>query len=258
MALVVLPTFFSMAAGYLLSVYLPPFPNGHERRISVRARQDMWGLSRAVDSSDCKTMNVLPSLDFWVPVKSGNAPLLQAPWGETFQPSIYRVSGYDIYNPYAVGCNNSERFLDWQFKRATIAAYGRPLERDKSDSWYVVDWRHAFITGPRTIFVNIAVIAAFVILSTLLTIVSDWHRFRSLPGWSRIAFLAPVAALVVGVLYLSLYDNLDVVQWVFWTLPESLVGAVAVTIAFLTPLSLALAKIFGQLEFVDKPAVSRV
>jgi hypothetical protein len=252
LAMVTLPTFFAVSGGYLLSNYLPPFPNGHERRISVRARQDMWGLSRVVDSTNCKTMNVLPSLDFWVPVKSGKAPLLQAPWGETFQPSTYRVSGYDIYNPYAVGCNNSERFLDWQFSRATIAAFGRPLDRDKSDSWYIVDW-HAFITGPRTVFVNIAVIVGFLILSTLITFIADWHRFRRLPAWKRIAFVIPVCAVVAGLLYLSLVGNLDIVQWVYWTLPDSPAGAVAVTIAFLAPLCVALAKIFRQLEFVDKP-----
>ena len=253
LAAMLLPPSLSLTAGYLVSVHLPPFPNGQERRISVRARQETWGPQTA-GLPNCKTMNVLPSLDFWIPLRSGKTPVLQAPWGETFQPSAYRVSGFDIYNPYAVGCNNSERFLDWQFQRATITAFGHPLDRDKSDTWYIVDW-HVFVTDPRTQFVNLAVIAGFLLLSTLLWMIGDWYRFRHLSRRVRIASMSLFGAGLCGLLYLIGVHDLDVVQWLSWTLPASLSGVIAVTLPALALLYLAIDRLFRQLEFVDKPGI---
>jgi hypothetical protein len=246
------PTALAVAAGYLLSVYLPPFPNGHERGVSVRARQEPVVWPRSGDTPGCTTMNVLPSLEFWVPARSGKAPLLQAPWGETFQPSTYRISGVDAYNPYAVGCNNSERFLDWQFRRATIAAYGRPLGRDKNDRSYMVDW-HPVVTGSRTRFVNLAFLCGFLMLSTLIAMLADWQRFQWLPRWVWFASGPLIGVFAGGVVLL----NMNVVQWISWTLPDNLAAAIAVSMVPLVLLYLAIDKLFRQLEIAGKPEIPR-
>jgi len=106
-------------------------------------------------------------LDFWVPAKGGKAPLIQAPWGETFQPPVFHESGFDISDPYAVGCGNSERFLDWQFNRATIAVFGRPIPRKKDECCYVAN--SCVVTSPRTQFVTVASMTGFAMLATIVT-----------------------------------------------------------------------------------------
>jgi hypothetical protein len=75
LAAVLLPLLLSISAGYLVSVRLPSLPTAYSRRLSLRARQNLpeWlGYSR---DPDCKTLNVLPPVDFWVLAKDGKAPL---------------------------------------------------------------------------------------------------------------------------------------------------------------------------------------
>jgi hypothetical protein len=52
---------------------------------------------------------------------------IESPWGEQTQPATFLRMGAITYNPYTVAPHNSERFLAWQFARATEAVYGRSL-----------------------------------------------------------------------------------------------------------------------------------
>jgi hypothetical protein len=242
-----------MAGGYLIGVHRASFSNTEERRITVRASQSKFLGSWPAETPDCRTMNILPAMEFWVPVKAGKAPLIRAPWGETFQPSASRRFGFDIYNPYAVGCTNSRSFFDWQFSRATLAVYGRPIALREFPRGDVVD-SHLVITGIRKQAMSVAVIAWYLILGMLIPLIGDWYRFRSLSRPVQVAIYVPAGALAVGVFIVAPRARFDLVQWLAWALPSGLTITIAVAVLILAAFYWATYKLFTQVEFVGKPA----
>ena len=62
--------------------------------------------------------------EYW---QFGHAPEIQAPWGERTQLETYHLLGLPIYNPYGSARENSTAFIEWQFRRATQAIYGRSI-----------------------------------------------------------------------------------------------------------------------------------
>jgi hypothetical protein len=239
-----------------VSVHVPWFPAPLTRGVSVRHSQQLFErhlLSH--DESGCETPNVLPSLEYWIPAKSGRAPVIRSPWGETFQPPAYRESGFVVYNPYAVGCDNSRRFLEWQFNKATVAIFGRPIALDKNVDPYV---EQTPVTEGGRQLIDIAAIIGFSMLSMLIAMVFDWSRFRALPNWLRAAIMSLVGAAACGLFLLAATFKLDVIQWIAWTLPASPTGAIAVLFLALTLLYLAIDRLFRELEFVDKPLRPRI
>lgn len=252
---ILLPFVLPIAAGYLVGIHLPSFLMLYGRGISVWASQGLPQWSRYLREPDCKTLNVIPSLDFWALANEGKAPSIQAPWGETFQPPVFHKSGFDIFNPYAVGCGNSERFLDWQFNRAAIAVYGRPVPRKNDEGGYEVD-SYVVVRSPRTQFVTVAAMTGFAMLIMIVTMLNDWHRFRRLAGPVRVTILSLAAAAGFAVVMPDIGDRFALNQWVSWTLPPSLSGAIAVVIPALAILYWILDILFRQVEIVDKPEAS--
>jgi hypothetical protein len=73
-----------------------------------------------------------PGLSVPIYFLSPDVPVIVAPWGETAEAPVqwrgpWFMGSGRLYNPYWVGPENSERFAQWQFQRATSAIYGRPL-----------------------------------------------------------------------------------------------------------------------------------
>jgi hypothetical protein len=255
LAVILLPIILTLTGGYLVGVHLPFFPAPYARGISVRASQAMPEWVRYRQDSNCKTLNVLPSVDFWALANRGKAPVIQAPWGETFQPPVFRNSGFDIFNPYAAGCENSERFLDWQFSRATTAVYGRPLPRDKNAGWYAV-YSHVVVTSLRTQFVTVAFITGLAMLATIVTLLNNWHRFRRLAASARVTIFSLAGAAGFALVMLDSSNIFILSQWVSWALPQSFAGAAAVAIPSLAILYWVLDALFRRVEIVDKPEPS--
>lgn len=165
---------------------------------------------------------------------------------------MFRVNGFDIFNPWAVGCMNSERFLDWQFNRATLAVFGRPIPRKKDGDWYIVD-SYPVIISLRTQFVTLAAMMGLVMLCMTGALLNDWHRLRRLAGWVRITIMSVIGATGCTFMLLDASDKLVLTQWVSWVLPQSLSGAIAVAIPLLAILCWLLDTLFRQVELVDKP-----
>jgi hypothetical protein len=67
------------------------------------------------------------SIDYWQHAPSGPPTKITAPWGESAVPDTITILGRLLYNPYTTQEQNSERFVEWQFGRATTAVYGRPM-----------------------------------------------------------------------------------------------------------------------------------
>jgi len=240
---------FSFGGGYLVSIQLPSIPTPAFRGIWVRPYQELPQWSGSHEAAECKTPNVLPSLDFWVVAKGGQVPRIEAPWGETFQPPVFRKAGFDILNPYAVGCENSERFLDWQFSRATEAVYGRPLPRDKDESWQT---GHVVVTSLRTQFVNVAFIAASAMLAMMVALLNDWRGFRRISGPARITLMSLPVGAGITVMLLDSANKLPVTQWMSWVLPQSLPAAILLAIVPLAVVYWLLDVLFREVELVDR------
>jgi len=250
LAIVMLPTLLGLSAGYAINIRLPWLPLPYLRGVGVRNARNAGRLLRRDDKHpDCKTPNVLPSLEYWIPVQSGKTLLITAPWGETVQPPIDRVMGLNIYNPYAVGCDSSRRFLEWQFQRAAVAIYGRSIPLDQRVDPYV---ERTAISSLRTQLVTIACVIGFSMVSLVIAMLFDWHRIRLLPDWVRVAMRWVVGATAFALLLWMSFGDIDPIQWVSWTLPVSLPGALAAAIVALLVLYAAIDRLSNHLEFVDR------
>jgi hypothetical protein len=65
--------------------------------------------------------------DAWELTTEGRAPLIVAPWGESYRPMaypLYRGSRFVVYNPYERAESSSTRFVDYQLARAVEAIHG--------------------------------------------------------------------------------------------------------------------------------------
>jgi hypothetical protein len=135
-------------------------------------------------------------LEFW---RTGKAPIIESPWGESWQPETVRLRGVAIYNPYSFGPGSSERFCDWQFRRATEAVYGEAID-------YAYYKTHRLGVRPLTrqarfAILNLFVCACWVMLLVNLLFLSMHWRFRRvfLRGQSALAWLlvAPMACVLL-------------------------------------------------------------
>lgn len=81
-----------------------------------------------------------------------------APWGERLQgdPSM-AVGPLRLYNPYFTGPQNSHRFFEWQFARATTDVYGQAFQ--STDDLRGVAPRHLFTTARLSLSVGLLSLA---------------------------------------------------------------------------------------------------
>jgi hypothetical protein len=85
---------------------------------------DVWQEKKPAGSG---TPNVLVPASFWRWAWGWKAPVIQSPWGEKTEPRTFIRLGFAFYNPYSVAPDNSARFLEWQFARASEAVCGRGI-----------------------------------------------------------------------------------------------------------------------------------
>jgi hypothetical protein len=85
---------------------------------------DTWPGEKATGAG---TPSVLVPASFWRWAGGAVIPAIESPWGEKTEPRTFHRLKMAFYNPYSVAPNNSARFLDWQFARATRAVYGRSV-----------------------------------------------------------------------------------------------------------------------------------
>jgi hypothetical protein len=245
LASILLPTLLAVSSGYELGLRIPRIADTMERGVVVTASGEA---EIANISKDCKMFNVIPPLEFRVRAPADHAPVIRAPWGETFQPATNSFIGFDVYNPYASDCGNSEPFLDWEFARATAAVYGRPIPRDRTAGSYVVVSQLA-IPRIRKQLVTIALMAFCLMLMLLIAILEDWYRLRLLRRvYPRVICLVPALFFIT----LFVLCN-DMSQWLSWALPSNPFGAIALAIVPLALIYWALETMFRHLEFDHKP-----
>ena len=168
-------------------------------------------ISSGSRASQGGTPNVQAPPEFWRST-NGSAPAIESPWGESAQPTTVSILGIRLYNPYAVGRNNSRRFLQWQFGRALQAVYGRTVSAeefreilrsgDLPKTWIPLD-RQA-----RGESLRLACMLAFALILQWFTGCLAWRRFRRLclkvpSSLVTAALVLPPLLLVAADLYLA-------------------------------------------------------
>ncbi len=158
-------------------------------------------------------------LEFWRQAPGGKAPVIEAPWGETVEPTTTSVAGFTLYNPYSVSLRSSRHLLDWQFERATLAIYGRPVAFLQYDAAEASGLRPRTDGLPMRILTleGVAFLALSLVFATELT---NWHRLRRFSAIGRAillwTFLGVPAAAVLGIdLYYRFYGSFSIGQALF-------------------------------------------
>ncbi len=185
----VVPAVAAALAGHF--AYTPTHVHGY--RMPVQLTQGSCGLPTFA----------LP-FNWWERVNTEEIPEIRAPWGETQQPDVDRLGGIRIYNPYSVGCGNSEKFAWWQIERAYLASQGQSA------------FRRAILDG--------AVFSAMALMSTMLVLLAAWWRFITRSAWVR--WTSVIAASIIF-LALALVEMLpqpwrvlqNTVAWLGFVLP---------------------------------------
>jgi hypothetical protein len=143
------------------------------------------------------------ALEYWRRSPDGRPSAIVAPWGESYPPDTLTVLGVTFHNPYSSGAGSSERFIEWQFERATTAVYGRPISLAEYDADGAV--RPPRVTrSPRMQILNGGAILALVLLIAFLGELARWHRLsRTRPGRTiaMVVAVAPMFFVIVDMFY---------------------------------------------------------
>jgi hypothetical protein len=207
------------------------------------------------------TPDVTVSVEFWKHAYDGAAPVIESPWVETFRPAIVSVFGYTLYNSYSTGPNNSPRFFDWQFERATEAVYGRPLNPRQLNVAKKTGLT-PITARARMRILNLAAMALFLLVLIFCRELFRWHRVRALSRLARGLLMTAVAAPPLGAILFLFFTPLggatsisqQLIQWLLLRisalLPDNLL---ALTLAAVLPVALMyllLERLFAKTELL--------
>ena len=193
------------------------------------------------------TLDVDVNHAFWKLAPGGRIPVIEAPWGEKFQPPALRVPGLTFYNPYATAQSSSYEFGDWQFARATRDVYGRAMTpRELAERKY--GKLRAATQTPRMQILTVAAFVAMALGWAWVLELLSWYPLMLIPAWARTALsTAAVLVPVGGVLLLDLLAGTGfrsvsgpALQWVLLAisraLPDSLFAVAGVACLFIAAL----------------------
>jgi hypothetical protein len=251
----IVPMLIAMTGGYLTGV-LVGWGSGFNSWAKVYITAGRGWPPTAVDSS-CATLNVVPPLDYWRPAAGGAAPLVQAPWGETYQLRVVRVHGFDVYNPYATGCHNTARFQDWQYERASMAVYGRLMPKN--------DAKVKARPRARTWILNVGAILTLALLVVFPILMIDWWRLQKLSKgvrrtviWVYLGgvFGASVLPILIGFRDI-IYLPSNAVQVLSWWLPDNMALVILLAAGAPCVIYWALQRVFLASEIVAWTAYAK-
>jgi hypothetical protein len=180
-------------------------------------------------SASHKTPDVRPPLEFW---RTGNAPIIVAPWGESWRPQTVRLGGVAVYNPYSFGPANSASFFEWQFRRATEAVYGEAI--DYADYKSQRPQVRPLMRQARLAILNLSACACWVMLLFNFAFTTMYSRFRLVFAHGQTVLGCLLVALALCVL---LIDWLPGSQ-LSGPITISLVNAVLLRVSALLPAGL--------------------
>lgn len=130
------------------------------------------------------------SLDHWTQT-SDSIPVIRSPWGETAEPYVVRVFNGVYYNPYTTRMTSSDRFVDWQYARATTAVFGVPLERKNHEEGQLYPRR--ITQSARMTIINSA---AALCIGLVLFLALNLHRWHGARNYRTLTELVAGASII--------------------------------------------------------------
>ena len=132
LAVIVIPFCLLPLAGLAIGRALPS-RDGGDRRMSADAAYTYIQQGRYYWSP------TRVPLTYWLrmptrPLPAGATRISQhveivAPWGERVVADTFSILGTTYFDPFTTTNENSTRFVEWQFAKATTAVYGQPISR---------------------------------------------------------------------------------------------------------------------------------
>ena len=155
-------------------------------------------------SASNRRSDVRVPMAFW---GTGKAPIIESPWGESWQPRVVQLGGVKIYNPYSFGPANSTRFFEWQFRRATKAVYGEAIDyADFKRRWPAL---RPLTRQARFAILDLAACAFGLLLMANLAFIATHWRFRRALDHGQQLLLALVLAPMTFVFLIDLAPGND-------------------------------------------------
>jgi hypothetical protein len=244
----ILPVLVGLTAGYVVGIMLHTGRPGRWNDISETTTQ---GWPPSAGQQSCGRKNVTPPLEHWRHSKGGAAETVRSPWGETFTPPVVNIMATKVYNPYAVGCTNSQRFFDWQFVRATAAVYGSSVTLDD----FVHDRHPPARTGTTIQVLTLGAILTIAMLVFVFVALKDWYRLNRLPKWWWSGFYGVLLLGWFGLTFPAGNSTIEGgFQWLSWHLPDNLPAVIGIWASLTLVLGLLLDKLTREAELAPAPA----
>ena len=197
--------------------------------------------------SQCK----LPAA-FWHWAPGGIAPVIEAPWGESYRPEISTRWRLAFYNPYSVGRESSQRFLEWQFLQATEAVYGRAIPVSQRED---LARMKPILQQPKAQGIVAAIALLYFLFQMCALHLSGWWRLRYPRGGFR-AWLATAPMFAVFLFILAPFPDFaggyffnSMVLHLVSIFPDSLWMLALITAALMAGLYWLAEKLWRENEF---------
>lgn len=145
------------------------------------------------NADESGTSNIRVPAGYWHWARGGSVPAIEAPWGERYQPESRGWRSFVVYNPYSVGRENSQRFLEWQFARATAAVYGQAIPISQAGSLQRMKTR---MQRGRAQIVIATLVLLYLLIQMCTLHLAGWRGIRNTPvGFRLLVAVAPVVPL---------------------------------------------------------------
>lgn len=144
-------------------------------------------------------------LEYWGRVRNGRHPIITAPWGESVEADTISILGVMLANPFSTDAQSSQRFVEWQFERATAATFGRSISMASYDSSATLP--PTVLSTPRMQFLNAGAIVSTLLLLIFLIELGHWNLFKRqhlIPKLGDAASILPIG-VVMGIYFY--YEN---------------------------------------------------
>lgn len=118
------------------------------------------------------------SLVYWARAPRNTQPLITSPWGESVQADTLTLFNITRYNPYTTRKVSSERFVDWQFLRASETVYGRGYSLSEYQALPQSEHPGLLSRQPRGQLYLLSVLATGILLIYWLPTALQSHRLK--------------------------------------------------------------------------------
>jgi hypothetical protein len=182
-----------------------------------------WAPLDKSNADESGTMNVQVRAGYWRWARGGSAPVIEAPWGESYRPETSTRWRLAFYNPYSVGRESSQRFLEWQFLRATQAVYGQAIPVSQIED---LARMKTTLQQPRARVIIPALVLLYFLIQMCALHLSGWKRIRYTRAGFR-AWLATAPMFAAFLLVLAPFPRFGDGGFLIETLLLCLAGPLA-------------------------------